>query len=50
MGYFFTIDYLCIDKNGSKRIGLVGSLSYIGGVAIFVCIVFFFEVTICLVL
>ena len=41
MGYFLTIDYLCIDKNGSKRIVLVGSLSYIGGVAIFVCIVFF---------
>jgi hypothetical protein len=33
---FLTVDYLCIDKYRSKRIGLVGSHLYIGGVAVFV--------------
>jgi hypothetical protein len=34
--YFLTIDYLCIDKYWSKRIGLVESLLYLGSVAVFV--------------
>jgi hypothetical protein len=34
--YFLTIDYLCIDKYRSKRIGLVESLLYLGVVAVFV--------------
>ena len=34
--YFLTIDYLCIDKYRSKRISLVESILYLGGVAVFV--------------
>ena len=34
--YFLTIDYLCIGKYRSKRIGMVESLLYLGGVAVFV--------------
>ena len=34
--HFLTIDYLCIDKYRSKRIDMVESLLYLGGVAVFV--------------